>query len=161
MVDLSLILAPRSLDDMLAERVRVRLGGETYTLRVKTMRAQREWEETLDVQLVRLLQLVQSDGDDVEALIRALSESAWPFIDLLVSYDAEDVLPDRDTIDSTETEMGLLIALLEVWRAGHPKADIGLGLFALRNLMLDPEWRERMSSAYPSGVSHLVDYKPN
>ena len=119
--------------------MRVRLAGVVYTLPVKTMRAQREWEETLDVELARLLGIVQDDGADLDALLRALSESAWPFIDLLLSYDDGDVLPDRETIDSTETEMGLLIALLEVWRAGHPKADIGLGLFALRNLMLDPE----------------------
>jgi len=147
------LLGPRSIDDVRAKRIVLTIGGVKYTLPVKPMRAMREWEERLDEELVRLLSLVQSDGDDHKAMLLALSQSPWPFIDLLISYDDGNVLPDRDSIDETETEYDLLIACLEVWRAAHPLADIGLALFALRELMLDPmqPLRAHLSSLPPRG----------
>lgn len=160
-MDLTSLLGARSVDDMLAERVRIQLGGVTYTLPVKTMRGQREWEEALDGELASLLRLVQDDGDDVEALLRALSGSSWAFIDLLLSYDDHDILPDRATVDETNTETAILVATLEVWRAGHPKADIGLGLFALRELMLDSASQARMSSLSSNGAMTIDGSRPN
>jgi hypothetical protein len=160
-MDLSSVLGPRSVDDMLAERVRVQLGGETYVLPVKTMHAQREWEESLDGELARMLRLVQQEEGEIGDLIRSLSETSLRFVDLLLSYDDGNVLPDKDTIARTNTEVALMFAVLEVWRAGHPKADIGLGLFALRSLMLDPKWEGRTSTLSPNGDYLLDGSKPN
>lgn len=129
-MDLGSILGPRPIEDILAERIVIVLGGKRHTLPVLAMRQHREWEEALDPALVQLLNTVRDDGDDIGAVIRALASSAWPFVDLLLSY-APGLLPGADEIVETNTELGLLIAILEVWRAGHPLADIGLELVAM------------------------------
>jgi len=159
-MDLAALLGPRSVEDTLAERVVLTIGGTEYVLPVLPMRASRDWEERLDGALVGLLAMVRDEGDDVAALLQALSESPWPFIDLLLEYDRTGVLPDRDTIYSVETEMGLLCATLEVWRAAHPLADIGIELFAMAGRR-GRSLPQLESLLWLSGDTTTADSRPN
>lgn len=130
-MDIKSLLPPRSVEDIVAERVVVVLDGVGYALPVRPMRAHREWEERLDLDFIRLLRTVIDEDEDVGALFRAISESPFAFIETLVAYDAEGILPDAETIFDTATEWQLFLAIAEVWRAGHPKADTGLELMAM------------------------------
>lgn len=159
-MDLQSLLAPVSVEDIIAKRVRVVIDGVTYTLSVKPMRAHREWEERLDVELVALLNTVREDGDDVSAILRALSLTPGRFIDLLLSYDDGHVLPDRDTVESVETELGLLVAVLEVWRAAHPLVAIGIEALATASQPISALPR-LTSSLLPSGDSPMTGSKVN
>lgn len=159
-MELGRLLSPRSIEDILAERIVLTLDGVEYVLPVKTMRDHREWERSLDRELVTLFLLVQDDEDDVMAVLSALGQMPGRFIDLLLSYDATNVLPDRDTIYAKCSELVLLVACLEVWRAAHPLADIGLalaGLTALRANALPG----LTSLLWPNGASQTDDSMAN
>jgi len=129
-MDLGSLLPPVSVEDIIARRVRVSIDGVEYVLPVKSMRDNRVWEERLDHELVALLNTVREDTDDAAAVFRALALTPGRFVDLLLSYDDHHILPDKDTIDANETEMGLLLACLEVWRAARPLVAIGIETFA-------------------------------
>jgi hypothetical protein len=159
-MDLGSLLSPVSVTDLIAKRVRVTLDGVEYILPVKSMRDNRVWEVRLDRELVRLLNLVREDSDDATAVLRALTGSSWPFIDLLISYDTRNILPDRDTIDATESEIGLLIACLEVWRAAHPLADIGIETFATAGQSTSA-LPELTSSLSPNGAGPTTTSRTN
>lgn len=159
-MDLGSLLPPQSVEDVIAKRVRVTVGEVEYTLPVKSVRAHREWEERLDVELVSLLNTVREDGDDVAAILRALSESPGRFIDLLLSYDDGSALPDRDTIEATETEMGILLAVFEVWRAAHPLVAIGIESFATASQPVNA-LPGLTSSLSPSGAGPTTTSRAN
>ena len=147
-MDIGSLLPPASLGDMLAKRVRVSIDEVEYVLPVKRIRAQADWEERLDDELVTLLQAVRADTDDVAAVLRELARSPGRFIDLLVSYDDHDILPDAATIAESETELGVLCAVLEVWRAAHPFVAIGVEALATSARPLNA--LPRLTSSLPS-----------
>lgn len=159
-MDLGAFLPKQSVEDLIAKRVRVTIGGAEYTLAVKSIRDHREWEERLDVELVWLLNTVRDSDTDASGVLAALSASPGRFIDLLLSYDAGNVLPDRDTIEEIETEMGVLLAVLEVWRAAHPLAATGIETFGTmaRPMHVLPELT---SSLPPSGDGHTPTSRTN
>lgn len=130
-MDIRSLLPPRSVEDIFADRVVVSLGGVRYVLPVRSMRASREWEERLDLDYIRLLRVVTDADSDLAVLLGAVADSPFPFIDTLLAYDEDGILPDRDTIFSVATEWELFLAIHEVWRAAHPLADTGIELMAM------------------------------
>jgi hypothetical protein len=117
----------RSAEDFFAERIRVELGGKTYTLPVRSVRDNREWLEALagrDVITMRTL----DDLDDPRQVMAVLSESDGQLLDALISYDEGRVLPSRDDIEAVATNLEIYRAAAGVWLAANPKASIALGL---------------------------------
>jgi hypothetical protein len=115
-------LPARSAADILAGRVRVVLGGETYDLPVLPRAASRRWLETLDLRFAVLASDLEAAGNDTPVILgRLLSESDGLY-EMLRSYDQGDALPPREEIDELVTDVEILRAVLEVWRAANPLA---------------------------------------
>ncbi len=122
-------LAPskRSAEDIFAGRVRVELGGRTYTMPVRSRRTNREWLESLDGWFGATLDRLDTI-DDTDELLAVLFGASDKFLDALVSYDATGVLPGREVIDRLATDIDIIRAVMEVWRAANPLVAIALGL---------------------------------
>jgi hypothetical protein len=146
---------PRSAEDVLGKRIRLVIDGETYTLPVLPIRENRVWSDRLDGEIQRVFGQVDMAGDDINALFAALAAAPGRFMDMLYLYDMSGVLPPKDELEAVWTEVDLLTACLEVWRAAHPLVDIGLALMETTARQANA-WRERMSSRQPSGASTLI-----
>jgi hypothetical protein len=123
----ALVPARRSAEDIFAGRIRVDLGGQTYTMPVLSRRANREWLESLDASFASLLTSLE-DIDDGDEVLRLLFSATDEFLDALVSYDQSAVLPPRASIDDDATDLEIIRAVMEVWRAANPLVAIALGL---------------------------------
>jgi hypothetical protein len=145
-----LLPEPRSVEDVLARRIRLVIDGEVFTLPVLPIRENRVWTDRLDGEISRIFGHVESAGDDVNAVFAALSAAPGRFMEMLELYDLHRILPPRERIESVWTEIDLLMACLEVWRAAHPLVDIGLGIVGTTGQRAS-ELRQRMSSPPPSG----------
>jgi hypothetical protein len=122
-VDFGLILPPRSVEDVLAERIRLSIGGEVYDLPVLTIAENRVWLERVDLELGLLLTRISMSGDTDE-MLALFDGSTAIFLDFLRSYDTTGVLPSTEVIEASLSEVGLVRMVLEVWRAARPLADI-------------------------------------
>lgn len=125
-----LLPSPRSAEDILARRVRLDIGGEEYVLPVLPIRDNRAWTDRLHGEVSTVFRDVEEGGEDVTTVLAALAAAPDRFMDMLLLYDIGHVLPAREAIEAVWTEVDLLIACLEVWRAAHPLVDIGLGIVA-------------------------------
>jgi hypothetical protein len=135
-VDFAALLPARSLEDILAKRIRLTIGGEVYTLPVLPISENRKWRERYDRELGRFLLLLSAE-DDFDAILGLFDASEVQFLDYLRSYDrldlfsAEEIerrgltgLPSVEVIEAGLDPLGLVQATLEVWRAARPLADI-------------------------------------
>ena len=147
-MDLSSILPPRSVEDILAERVRLVIDGQTYDLPALVIADNEAWKARLDAEITALLARAQGEDDPGEVL-NALAADATPFEDLLYAYDKGGILPEREVLRSSLTEFGLLCAVLEVWRAANPLVDIGIGAWQT-TVQTTNEWLARMRGSRPS-----------
>ncbi len=125
-MDLSSLLPPRSMEDILFERVRLVIGGEVYDLPALVIEKNEAWKASLEADLAGMLEALDEAGNDVMGIVTALTGEPGRLIGLLRSYDVTGVLPDDETIRASVTPMGLFRAVLEVWRAANPLVDIGL-----------------------------------
>jgi hypothetical protein len=147
MIDGFAKLLPRpSTEDIFAGRVRVDLGGVTYTLPVRSRKANREWRESLDEQFVSMLRTVES-LDSMPQILGLLIGASDKLLDALISYDATGVLPPRDDIDAQASEIEIVKAILGVWMMANPLVAIGLALTA----DVEPEMPSPTSSPTPLG----------
>lgn len=153
-MDLGSILPPRSMEEILAERVRLTIGGRVYDLPALVIDDNQRWKEQLDLAMVGLLQAAGEQGDNVGAVLETLSADPGPFLDLLQSYDKTGVLPERDVLRTSMTETQLLISVLEVWRVANPLVDIGLAVVATTALRTNALPR-LTSSLRPNGDGPL------
>jgi len=125
-MDLSALLPTRSVEDILAERVRLTIGGEEYVLPALSIEQTETWLDGLQTEVNALIGFLEMSGDDGGRIFAELTSKPARLLDYLVSYDQTGVLPDRDVIRRGLTPIGLLRAVLEVWRAANPLVDIGL-----------------------------------
>ena len=125
-MELTSLLPPRSIEDILFERVRLVIGGEVYDLPALVIEENERWKAELDTELSGLLGALDTAGDDVSTIVGLLTQKPDRLIGLLRSYDVTGVLPDDQTIQKQMTPMSLFRAVLEVWRAANPLVDIGL-----------------------------------
>lgn len=123
------LLPTRTVGDILAGRVRLRVGVDVIDLPVLPIARNEAWKERLDATMAGLLERATDDADPGQVL-DALAADTGPFLDLLYAYDRDGVLPDREVIRETWTELDLLLAVLEVWRAANPLVDVGLGAWS-------------------------------
>jgi hypothetical protein len=119
---LDLIGTGRPAGDILSRVVRFSLGGKTYVLPVRSIKANREWLATLNNQTAGILSGLESAGDNIPALFSLLANQVEPLIEILLSYDTAGVLPSKDEIETIEPDcsMDILAAVREVWRAANP-----------------------------------------
>lgn len=125
-MDLSEFLPDRSIEDILAERVRLTIGGRDYVLAALTIEENEAWLAEVDGELAGTLEAVGDAGDDVQAILAALTGDSDSVLELLISYDKRGVLPPLDELRREVTPMGAIRLALTVWRAANPKADIAL-----------------------------------
>ncbi len=144
-MDFGSLLSPRPVEDILAERVRLIIGGQAYDLPVLTIRDNRAWRERMDLALARLV-IGLSSADDSDTILELFDGNEHIWMDLLVSYDHTGVLPPIDEIEAGMTPMGLVRSVLEVWRAARPLADISATGMTLTEPTTTEGWRGRMSS---------------
>lgn len=120
------VIAPsRSAEDILSRVVRVTLGGQTYELPVRSIKANREWKASLDARLSSVLARIESSDeaeDSRAALVAALSSQVDDLIDMLLAYDTAGVLPSREAIEDIEPDATLDIvrAIRGVLNAASP-----------------------------------------
>lgn len=112
----------RTLADIFANRIRVRLGGITYELPVLPRAANRRWLESLEGQLAATAAAYQAAAADPAQIVPLLLGEAGVGYELLLSYDQGGVLPSIDEIDELATDAEILRAVMEVWQAANPKA---------------------------------------
>jgi hypothetical protein len=146
-----MLLSERSMEDILAERIRLPIGGQVYDLPVLPIAENRVWKERMDLELGLFLVNIVNE-DDTDAILRLFDQNEALFLDLLVSYDTTHVLPgwtvenekwrfNSEAIEAAVTPLALIRMVLEVWRAARPLADIAR---SGTTLMLEP----------PTNVSH-------
>jgi hypothetical protein len=122
-MDFGTLLSERSMEDILAERIRLVIGGEVYDLPVLPIAENRVWKERMDLELGFLLANIAAE-EDSDAILGLFDGSEALFMDLLTSYDTSHVLPPVEVIEANLTPLGVVKAVLEVWRAARPLADI-------------------------------------
>lgn len=125
-------LGPRPADQMVSRTVRITLGGQTFELPVRSIRANREWKERLTGATAALLANLNSSGDEKAAIVAAFDGHEEELIGLLVDYDTSGQLT-REAIEDIEPDatFDLLHALGEVWRAASPLVAIGVAAAAI------------------------------
>lgn len=120
------LLPTRSIEDILAERVRLTIGGEVYDLPALPIADSEEWRAGLEGDLVGTLSGIDSLDNDIGGILGALAGQMPRLIDALYSYDRGSVLPEREVLTRKVTALWIVRAVLEVWRATNPLVDIGL-----------------------------------
>lgn len=155
-----LLPEPRSVDDVVSKRIRLLFDGEEFILPVLPIRENRVWTDRLDGEVLSVLSAVEEAGDEVGAVMSALSRAPGRFMDLLLLYDLHNVLPSRERIEAVWTEVDLLMACLEVWRAAHPLVDIGI--VAIETTARRVNALPRLTSSLPpSGAGLMPTSKAN
>lgn len=125
-MDVAGLLPPRSVEDILAERVRLTIGGQEYVLPSLTIDDNERWLAGLEAEFAALMSALDDAGDDMVSIVNTLTGDTDRLIDRLTDYDVTGVLPDRAAIRAGLTPIGLLRAVGSVWRAANPKVDIAL-----------------------------------
>ena len=112
----------RPAEALLSRTIRFSIGGTEYTLPVRSIKANREWKETVNAGTAGILSGLEASGDNIAALLNVLSNQIDPLLDALLSYDQTGVLPSREEIEAIEPDCSLEIvaAVQEVWRAANP-----------------------------------------
>ena len=97
----------------------VTLGGETFALRVLPIAANRKWTAHLASEIGAKLDNLDpiERADDVAAL---LAQQAETMMDLLIAYDVDSVLPEREWIDTHATDTECYEAMKRVTAAAYP-----------------------------------------
>lgn len=140
-------LGTRSADDKISRVVRITLGGQSYELPVRSIRANREWKDRMNAATAALL--MELDPAATWAEVAAVFDGHEDeLIDLLVSYDTTGQL-SRDLIETIEPDatIDLLRAVREVGQAASPLVVIGAQTAALAIAISQPS--EPTSSSPP------------
>lgn len=123
-------LPERSAADIIAGRIRVVLGNVPYELPVLPRGASKRWLDELDSGYVALGAALDEAGNDTPSLIAAVYSQQDALLDMLLSYDQTHVLPERSHLAEYATDAEIFRAVVEVWRAANPLADILTGTAA-------------------------------
>jgi hypothetical protein len=135
MADFRSFLPERTIEDMIAERVRLTIGGEVYILPAKVVEDNEVWLSGLNGDFRGLMEALSKSGDDYSVVVGLLTRDPDWLIDHLISYDHTGVLPDKAVIRKSLTPIKLLMAVAEVWRAANPLVDIALAAMTMDTLL--------------------------
>lgn len=134
-MDFRSFLPERAIEDIVAERVRLTIGGEEYILPAKVVEDNEAWLASLNADFRGLMDALDKAGDDTSTIVALLTRDPDWLIDHLISYDHTGVLPDKATIRKGMTPIKLLMAVGEVWRAANPLVDIAAAALTMDSLM--------------------------
>lgn len=115
----------RSLADIFAGRIHVRLGGITYELPVLSRGDNRRWLDALEGRLGAVASAYQAAAADPGQIVPLLLAESQAGYELLLTYDQAGVLPPLSEVDLL-TDAEILRAVMEVWQAANPKAGAAL-----------------------------------
>lgn len=115
----------RSVEDILAGRLRIRLAGEWHTLPVLTVGENADWLASLEAVFQPV---VDADESDAPAIMAALAAADDRLLELVYSYDKMGLLPERASIERNVYPHEILRAVMEVRLAANPTAGFGLAL---------------------------------
>lgn len=119
----------RSVEDILAGRLRLVFGDQAFELPVLSRAENRRWRETLDARFQPLADKV--DDDDPAAVIglmRQLAELDEEFLPFIYTYDRTGALPPIEELDELARPHEILRAVLEVRAAANPTLAIAVAL---------------------------------
>lgn len=125
-------LPERSAEDIWAERIRLRLGGQEFILSVLPMAANDVWKAKVSERAAGLfagLDGLKTMGD-VIAIFGTVETSTM--VELLRAYDRDGVLPDDGWLRENVSEQSVLRAFLEVFATANPTMAAVLDLM-IRN----------------------------
>ena len=120
---------------VLGRSLQVTLGGRSYAIQQRPIRAAREWREKLGSLLGQIVSVLQNTGSidltkaaDLAQLAGVLRDVvirapdiAW---DLLCEYSSE-IAADRDRIEEESYDDEIMAALLEVLKLAYPFGGLG------------------------------------
>jgi hypothetical protein len=114
--------AERSVEDVLAGRLRIRLAGEWHTLPVLTIGQNADWLASLDAELAPLME----GDDDLDVVVGKMEALNARLLDFVYSYDRMGLLPDKATIERDVYPHEVLRAVMEVRLAANPTLGFAL-----------------------------------
>ena len=123
---LSNLLPERSAQDILAGEVHLRLGGHSYTLPVLSIAATRRWQATLEGSLATLFDTIEGSGDDLSAVMTALTGATPQMLDAVYAYDTSNVLPPREALEEEATNTDVMVASFTLWVVANPFALVAV-----------------------------------
>lgn len=97
------------------------LGGQTYELRVLPMAAARKWKAAL-ADAVRKVVTDIAPVQQVDDVAELLAGQAEVMMDLIIAYDVDGTLPEREWIDNHATDRECYESLKRVTAATYPFA---------------------------------------
>lgn len=148
-------LPSRSTEDILAERVRLRLGGEEFVLPDLPIEATEAWQTQFASELGVIYAQVGKAKAPADVMVKLLGLVPIQ-LSLIRGYDTSGVLPPDEWIRQHASPGAVLKAFLEVLAAAHPTVGVLLDAAvrnpaAIRELMRDaPE----TTSPPPTNGSH-------
>jgi len=119
----------RSVEDILAGRLRLVFGGRAFELPVLSRAENRRWRESLDARFQPLADPIDdSDTQAVIGLMARLAELDEEFLPFVYSYDRTGALPPIEELDELARPHEILRAVLEVRAAANPTLAIAVAL---------------------------------
>lgn len=114
--------AERSVEDVLAGRLRIRLAGEWHVLPVLTIGQNRDWLASLDAELAPLVET----EDDLEVVVAQMERLNDRLLDFVYSYDRAGLLPPKEEVEPNVYPHEVLRAVMEVRLAANPTLGFAL-----------------------------------
>lgn len=144
----------RTVEDVLAGRLRVTLGGETYVLPVRSIASNRRWVESLDAEMIGLLVAVSEAGDDITSIMSGFMQiGAEQLLNLVIAYDETGVLPPREQLEEVVRPHETLMAVMGIRRVQNPLADAGLAAMLNTELIAGMQLPAPTNSPPTNGTS--------
>jgi hypothetical protein len=153
-VILTELLPKRSVEDVLAERVRVVLGGQEYVLPTLSIADAEGWRTEFARSLGVSLQGLSASSQPAVLLtyLGTQTDMVWR---LISAFDKAGVLPSWEDVKPGTTEIGLARAFLEVVAAVYPLVVTVLEMAANQPEVVQRILLTAMDSAKPATTSSL------
>lgn len=132
MDDILGMLTARRASDQLRGVVRLSAGGEERVLPALTIAESEAWIGSLDATLASIVDAAAATADgsspeeELALLLSALAAETPVLVTALADYDRTGVLGGVDGIRAAFRAGEVIAALLQIWRAANPLADIAL-----------------------------------
>lgn len=149
------LLPERSVEDVLAGKLRLVLGGTPFTLDVLTIDKADEWRAGLLVAFGDVVGQLEEQVN-VPGVVAFLGSNTASMLVLIRAYDQAGVLPDNDWIRSHATEPEVLRAFVLILAASFPFIASAIDILATNPAALGmvlSEFGPRTPVGSPSSTS--------
>jgi hypothetical protein len=100
------------------------LGGQTYAVRPRSIKSNRQWKERVQKALEDKFGGLDAVAD-VSGLYGFLAQSGDILLDLVIAYDETDALPSREWIEDNASDHEVLEAFTVLLEQAFPFFEIG------------------------------------